>query len=176
MTVTGRYLWAGNGADPRKPLADLPQLIQAEIREGHSRFLEDIPVWLRVLCAMPSVAYAATLILGAVLVARILRTIARGDAFAVQVRRTLVALSLTLVGGGLVAGLLDTAALGTVIGLSSGATLDDGSPFDPMVVSVLGTDLPHWPIMLIVLGVVASALTLAFREGARLREELVGVV
>jgi hypothetical protein len=40
----------------------------------------------------------------------------------------------------------------------------------------LGVDFSHWPFYMILVGIVAAAITAAFRSGARLEEEVVGVV
>jgi hypothetical protein len=40
----------------------------------------------------------------------------------------------------------------------------------------IGTNLPQWPVSVIVAGLVAAALTAAFRAGARLEDDVDGVV
>jgi hypothetical protein len=40
----------------------------------------------------------------------------------------------------------------------------------------IGVDFSHWPFYMILVGIVAAATTAAFRSGARLEEEVVGVV
>src|SRR5690625_803663 len=88
-TLTGQYLWTDGAADPRLPLDRLPQVNQAEIRDGYSFYLEDLPGWLRALSAAPALLYAITIALAAVLITRMLRLIAVGDAFGTGVRRIL---------------------------------------------------------------------------------------
>lgn len=175
MTVTGRFLWTGGGADPRQPIEFLPQLLQADVREGFSFYLEDLPVWLRAAAAGPALIYAITVTLAAVLVARMLRTIASGDAFGPGVRRPLGGLSLTLLGGGVLHGLADTAAWWLLLRNLPRLSEERGEGYSSALQGI-GYDLPDWPVMLIVLGLIAAALTIAFRQGARLREEMAGVI
>jgi len=49
-------------------------------------------------------------------------------------------------------------------------------PPDREAVFGIGTNLPEWPWTLIVVGVAVSALTVAFSEGARLKQDVAGVV
>ena len=175
-TITGRFLYAGGGAEPRLPLESLPQLLQAEIREGHSMFLEDLPAWLRVLCASPLLLHVLVVAAAVALVVRLCGRIASGDPFGQSARQTLTRLSLVLIGGGLGQGLLDTVAVVVAHNwIVAAITYGAGGPYESAVQG-LGTDLPTFPIMLIVLGIITAALAVAFREGARLREEMVGVV
>jgi len=51
-----------------------------------------------------------------------------------------------------------------------------GVPPDREAVFGIGTNLPEWPWTLIVVGVAVSALTVAFSEGARLKQDVAGVV
>ena len=82
------------------------------------------------------------------------------------------ALSLVLLGGSVLSGAMDTAVVATIGGLGG----QSGGPFDPQVVMSLGIDVPHWPLTFIVLGLIAGALLVAFRQGASLREEMARVV
>lgn len=174
MTVTGRYLFTWGGADQRKPLVDLPQLLQADIRDGYSMFLEDLPAWLRMLGASPLLLHAVIVAAAVALVVRLCRRIASGDPFGRSARGTLTRLSLVLIVGGVAQGILDTIAVGVATNwISSRMFTSLGGDF---AVQGLGTDLPNFPIMLIVLGIITAALAVAFREGARLREEMAGVV
>lgn len=173
--LTAQYLWAGGDLDPRLPVESLPQLLQADVRDGHSFYLEDLPLWLRAASALPALVYAITIVLAAILVARMLRTIACGDAFGSGVRRTLAGLSVILIGGGILHGLADTVAVWLLRQNLFRFSQEHGADDAPALRGV-GLDLPDWPIMLIVLGLIAAALTIAFRQGARLREEMAGVI
>ncbi len=174
MTITGRYLFVSGGADPRKPVVDLPQLLQAEVREGHSMFLEDVPAALRVLAATPSLLAATTFLVAAFLLARVIRSIAAGEAFGARVRSSLTWLSATLLVGGLLQGAVDTAAGAALWNWFPRATDLGGS--HELAIAGLGLDAPHWPVMIVVLGLVASVMALAFRQGARLQAETDGLV
>jgi len=163
--ITGRFLFAFGGADPHLPLTKLPQLLQADVRPGHTYTVGDLSIGVRVLCALPSVVAAGTIAFAVILLVGVLGRIAAGRAFEPSVRRRLVLLSAVLVGGGLLQGLLDTAAIAAL-----------AVSVDREAVSGLATNLPNWPWALIVVGVAVSALGAAFAEGARLKEDAVGVV
>lgn len=167
--VTGRYLWTGGGADPRRPLVELPQLLQADVRPGQSFYLEDLDPWLRILCALPDVVAAATIVLAMVYVVRVLDGVGRGDAFGPRTLAAVTRLGVVLVAGGVLQGVLNTAA---VAGL---AALTGRREFTERV-SGLGIDAPHWPWTLIVVGTVVLAVSAAFREGARLQRDVAGVI
>ncbi|WP_440711296.1 hypothetical protein [Herbiconiux sp. YIM B11900] len=180
--VTGRFLLALGGADPRMPLDSLPQLLQAELREGASGTLADADLLLRVLGALPSVLHAVTIAVAVVFLVKALEGIAAGRPFD---RRVLVdwrILSIALLAGGIAQGLADTAAvlyLNTRIGLLFGAGLvtpDETDAFLGGDYRAIGTDAPQWPVYLVIGGLVALALTTAFRAGARLEREAEGVV
>ncbi|WP_030150769.1 DUF2975 domain-containing protein [Oerskovia turbata] len=174
MTITGRYLYTSGGAEPRKPVVDLPQLLQAEVREGYTMFLDDVPAALRVLAATPALLAAITYLIASVLLARAIRSIAAGDAFGRRVRSTLTWLSATLLVGGLLQGAVDSAAGAALWSWFPRAT-DLGGTHE-LAIAGLGLDVPHWPVMIVVLGLVTSALTVAFQQGARLQEETDGLV
>ena len=173
--LTGRALMTFGGADGRLPLETLPQLLQADLHEGESAFLTDVPVWLRLLCAGPGIIQALTILAAAVLVTRILRGISAGDSFAPGVRRALRWLAATLCGGALLKAGADFAAVSTLwrLGDLSSPTRLEGflSPYQG-----LGFAPPSVPWMLLLLGIIAAALAVAFREGARLKEDTIGIV
>lgn len=163
--VTGRSLFTFGGADPQLPLTSLPQLLQADVRPGHTYTVTDLAPGLRVLCASPSIVAAGTIAVAVVLLVGVLNRIAAGRAFDPPVRRRLALLSAVLIGGGLLQGLLDTAAIAAVV-----------ASVDQEAISGIGTTPPDWPWTLIVVGVAVTALGAAFTEGARLKEDAVGVV
>ncbi|MCV2394718.1 DUF2975 domain-containing protein [Actinotalea sp. M2MS4P-6] len=163
--LTGRFLIVSGGADPGLTLEQLPQLIQADERPGHTFTVADLAPQLRVLCAGPSIVAAATILAAVLLLIRALDEIAAGRAFEPPSRRLLGWLSAVLIGGGILQGLLDTAAIAALV-----------ASVDYEAIEGLGTNVPRWPWTLIVVGVVVSALSLAFAEGARLKEDVAGVV
>lgn len=163
--IAGRYLFSFGGGDPRLPLVQLPQLLQADVRPGHTYTVADLALGLRVLSATPSIVAAATIAVAVFLLAGVLSRIATGRAFDLPVRRRVALLSVVLIGGGLLQGLLDTAAIAAI-----------AVSLDRAAIQGIGTNTPSWPWTLIVVGVAVSALGAAFAEGARLKEDVAGVV
>jgi hypothetical protein len=180
--VTGRYVLSLGGADSRMPLDSLPQLLQADLREGASGTLADADLLLRVLGALPSVLHAVTIAVAVVFLLRALLGIAAGRPFDRSVLVDWRILSIALLAGGIAQGLADTTAmlyLNTRIGLLFGAGRvmpDEADAFLGGDYQAIGTNLPQWPVYLIIGGLVALALTTAFRAGARLEREAEGVV
>jgi hypothetical protein len=173
--TTGRVLFTFGGADGRLPLTHLPQVLQADLREGATGYLTDVPVWLRLLCASPTLIHALTITLAAIFFIQIVRCIAAADPFASRVLRNWPKVSFVLISGGILQGLVDTVA-GIV-------TFNPASSGTPPGEELLGADyaglsinLPQWPFFMLLLGIIAAAVATAFRSGARLEEEVVGVV
>lgn len=170
--LTGRVLFASGGAEQRLPLTSLPQVVQAELQEGYTGFLTDVPLWLRLFCASPLVVEAVMIAAAGLLVARILRSIGSGDPFGPQVISALRRVAVVLLAGGFLQGILDLAAGRVLWNVSTDFTTVN--IFDRY--AVLNYAGPQWPWLLILLGVIAAALAVAFRQGARLQEETVGIV
>ncbi|PPH43116.1 hypothetical protein C5D09_15135 [Rathayibacter sp. AY1C9] len=180
--TTGRTLLVFGGADGRLPLRSLPQLLQAEPREGTAPTLADAALSLRLLGALPSLLQAVTIVLAAVFLLRVLRGIAAGRPFDPFVLANWRRLSLALLIGGVAQGLADTAAglyLSSGIGLlfAAGRVTDEQrDAFLGGDYQAIGTNLPQWPVPVLLAGVVALALTAAFRAGAKLERDVDGVV
>lgn len=172
-SVSGRAIIALNGADPRLPLAVLPQVNQAELREGATGYLEDIPTWLRILSATPAMVYVAIAVIAAVLVTRVVWGIAGGQPFSRRVRRNLTKLSILLIAGGILFGSLDAAAGRAIYEVASSFSVRFPLGAD---YAALSTNLARWPFFTIIAGVVGLALSTAFNAGARLEEEADGLV
>jgi hypothetical protein len=169
---TGRVLFAIGGADGRLTLDYLPQLLQADLREGASGYLTDAPLWLRLLCASPTLIHALTIALAAVLFVQIVRSIAAGKPFTPKVINNWATVGSVLIVGGIIQGIADTVAGAAIFNLAnSGTPKALGADY-----SVIGTNVPEWPFFMILLGVLAAAIATAFRSGARLEEEVFGVV
>ncbi|MBF4623259.1 hypothetical protein [Clavibacter sp. VKM Ac-2872] len=188
-TVTGLHV--AFGIDPRLPLSDLPQLARADLRPGAAGTLGDADLLLRILGAVPSLIHAITVVLAVAWLLRALRGIAQGQPFHAFVVANWRRLALTLLGGGVlqvVAGGIATAYLAAGLGL--GAPTVALSAFGTFGLGGLGgpqtflggdyTDVMsapvEWPVDLLLAGLVALALTAAFRAGARLAEDADGVV
>lgn len=180
--LTGRVLFAFGGSDGRLPLRHLPQLLQADLREGASGTLADADGWLRVVCAVPSLMHAVTVVLGTVFLLRALRGIAEARPFDTFVLTNWRRLSVALLAGGVLQGLLDTAAtvyLASGIGLLFGSGLVSSEQKDAFLggdYAAIGTNIPSWPIPVIIAGLIALALAAAFQAGARLEKDVDGVV
>lgn len=103
----------------------------------------------------------------------ILSRIGDGDPFHADVPRILRRITAVLISGALVRPALDVAVIALLVPWWH-AWLD--SRTGGFQSAGLGTALPHFPLTLFTVGVVAGCLVLAFRVGARLREDAVGVV
>ncbi|KPN18019.1 hypothetical protein AO716_08890 [Arthrobacter sp. Edens01] len=174
VTIFGRTPLAFGGADPRVQLVMLPQINQAELREGAVGYLVDIPLWLRVLCATPALLYIVMALVAAFLIARVLQEISAGRPFTARVRKNLLALSFLLIGAGLLYGTLDATANRAVFEVASNFGTE-GFPLGADY-AVISTDAPRWPYFMITSGVVGLALSSAFKAGGRLQEETDGLV
>ncbi|WPF82881.1 hypothetical protein SANBI_000513 [Sanguibacter sp. 4.1] len=182
MTITGRYVYTLGGADPRLSLSDLPQMGSATLREGTTGTLEDVDLGMRLLGATPSLVHAATVGLAAWLLLRVLKGISAGAPFTPAVLRWWSRLTVVLLVGGVTQAVLDT---GAVVYLSSriGLLFGSGRVSTEQREAFLGGDYmmtniatPDWPVPILVAGLVALALTTAFRAGARLERDVDGVV
>ena len=187
-TVTGRYLFAGGGADPGLPVSELPQVRDAVLREGASGSLADADLLLRILGAVPSVVHGVTVVLAIAWLLRALRGIAQGEPFHAFVVANWRRLAITLLVGGVaqgVAGVVASTYLAAGLGFGFGGggavgTFGVGDPgregFLGGDYATIGSDPVAWPVDLLLAGLVALALTAAFRAGARLVEDVDGVV
>ncbi|MBM7412926.1 hypothetical protein JOE38_002749 [Clavibacter michiganensis] len=186
-TATGRSLFAGGDTDPRLPLADLPQIADAVPAAGADGTLADADLLLRVLGAMPSLVHGVTVVLAVAWLLRALRGIAQGEPFHAFVVANWRRLAVTLLVGGALQGIADVVAHAHLAaGLGLGAlfgALGTFSAGQPTASGFLGGDYDSisstgatWPLDLLLSGLVALALTAAFRAGARLAEDADGVV
>ncbi|WP_157593830.1 hypothetical protein [Rathayibacter tritici] len=180
--VTGRAPFAFGRADGAVPLSYLPQLLQADLRDGATGTLADSTFSVRLICALPTALHAATVVLGALFLLRALRGISLARPFDTFVLGNWQRLSVALLAGGSAQGLADTAAtiyLNTRIGLLFGTghvSEQQRIAFLGSDYRTIGTNLPQWPIPIIIAGLIAAALTAAFRAGALLEEDVDGVV
>jgi len=94
--------------------------------------------------------------------------------FSSAVQRGWEKLASVLVFGGILQTVAGTIAVAVLSSLVQ-AGMPGGGPFGASY-SAIGINGPDVPWMLILLGIIAGALALAFREGARLEEEVAGVV
>lgn len=178
-TMTGRTLFAFGGADPRLPLTYLRVVNQAELSDGATGTLAEADLLWRLLNGLPLLAQAATIALAAWLLRGVLLEAARrrpfGRAALVGWRR----LTVTLVAGSLGAGGVSTIGFAYLYVNVLGPTFprpEQRASFLGGDYAGLSFDFPDWPIPLIVAGLIAAALTSAFRAGARLERDVDGVI
>ena len=172
----------GNEPLPGLPLDRLPILLQAQLREGATGTLADSDLILRLLNIVPLFLEALTVVFAAWLLLRVLGRVAVREAFSVGVIRSWRALTATLLAGGLSTGLINTAAffyLNWNLGLlwmDRGLDREERIAFLGGDYSGIGVALPHWPLPVLVAGLVSLALTTAFRAGAQLERDIDGVI
>lgn len=180
--ATGRALLTFGGADGGLPLSYLPQLLQANLQDGATGTLADADLSLRLLCALPALIHAATIVLATIFLLRVLRGTARARPFEPFVLTSWRRLSSALLIGGASQAIVETVAnvyLSSRIGLLFGTGLvstEQTAQFLGGDYQWIGTNIPQWPVAVIIAGVVALALTAAFQAGAKLEEEVDGVV
>ncbi|MEP7762611.1 hypothetical protein [Sanguibacter sp. 25GB23B1] len=173
--ITARYLLTIGGGDPRQPADALPQFLQLINLNEDVLYLEDLPLGVRLLCMSPALVAGSTAFVASLFVVRLVRAVARGDAFGRRPRRALGVAGITCLAGGLLQGLLDTAAVARLVALT-GQSLDADGTMLSDVYRVVSLEVPHWPVQTILVGAVGCILLLAFRAGAELQEEAAGVV
>jgi hypothetical protein len=156
-------------------LTALPQILQAELAPGETGDLTDIDLRLRLLCAVPTVISMLTIVLAGLLIAGIIARIQQGQPFSSAVLRGWQKLASVLVFGGILQTVASVIAVAVLTTLRASQGPDGGGAFGASY-SGLSFNAPDVPWMLMLLGIIAGALALAFREGARLEEEVAGVV
>lgn len=172
----GRVIVTSTGANPRLVLDALPELLQSDARAGAAPMLADAGIGMRILFMVPSLFHATMVIAAAALLLGALRGIAAGRPFSPPVLERWRRMSLVLLGGGVVQLVLDTTVtnrLGTWIGHYYGLDRSPAGEVHPVGgdFASIGANAPT-----IVAGLVALALTAAFRTGARLVEDADGLV
>jgi hypothetical protein len=184
VTVLGGVMIAGSVLPPwamlsnqyfgqNSPIGNFVQAAFGYPIEHYSAFLfvANAPLHIVLLEAAPVVVQAIILAILTFAMARLLAGIAGGDSFAPSVRRSLTLLSVTAMVGALVqfgVGLLSWSICKPW--MDSGSTL----PINDLVYG--RPPFPDWPVTLLIIGILAAALRVAFRDGANLREEVVGIV
>jgi len=171
-TITGRsVVWLVLPIGDPLPLLALPQVNQAVPFGTYLYTIDQLPAWYRVLAATPGIVGAAAQVAVALLAATLVREIAAGRAFQPKARRRLVLIAGTLIVGGVLQALLDTAAVGVLDyhTMSFDQTGAWGGIYDSYTILTIHT--PRWPVAQIVTGVVTAVIAIAFRDASRLEEE-----
>lgn len=135
--------------------------------------LGDVDLGVRVPIMAPVVLQTVLIIVVAILVVRLLSDISRGTGFRFRAQLTLKALTIVGIGGGLLQFTVGIVAWRVGRGLWD---LDASVVGDYQVALISAFPFPQWPLVLILIGVVAMALGVAFRAAARSEQELEGVV
>lgn len=175
--VTGRTLLTFGGADGRLPLTHAPQFLQADLRPGARGSLAEASFGLRLACALPTMIQIVTVLLAAVLLFGIVQRVATAAVFTPPVLRRWGILAGVLVVGGVLQGLADTFAISWIISSTSLDVSDRAkAAFLGGDYQGLGINLPSWPVPVILIGIVAASLAIAFRAGADLERQTVGVI
>lgn len=108
--IAGRHLLIGPSLDGRLTGASLPQVANGWVPPMDTVYLADIPLWLRWLCATPTLLFAVILLLATILTVVAVRRLATGTSGAAPIRPWVV-LAAVLIVGGLAHGAVDTAAI-----------------------------------------------------------------
>lgn len=157
----------------RASVDTLPQ-VSFFLMDGDQGDLGAVDLRIRLLCASPMVVDLVTILLATWLVTRIIDRIGAGASFAPGTPQAWRLLSATLFVGGVLQGVLNTIAL-SVIQADPKGVLAPHTPNDASITAI-GFDGAAWPWMLLVLSVIAGAIAVAFRQGARLQEDADGVI
>ncbi|MBF4617632.1 hypothetical protein ITJ44_06035 [Clavibacter sp. VKM Ac-2873] len=182
-TLTGRTIALSGSAPSDHPLTFLPQITRAVPADGGTGSLGDADLLLRILATAPPLIHAVTVVLAVAWLLRAIRGVAQGQPFHGFVIVNWRRLSVTLLAGGLAQGCMDTVAyayltshLGFIARSGTGTGADPTQSFLGSRYDEITTQLPTWPVDLLLAGLVALSLTAAFRAGARLTEDADGVV
>lgn len=108
--IAGRHLMLGPSLDGRLTGASLPQVFAGQVPPMDTEYLTEFPLWLRWLCATPTLLSAVILLLATILTVVAVRRLAIGTSGA-ALSRPWVVLAAVLIVGGLAQGAVDTAAI-----------------------------------------------------------------
>lgn len=175
-TIAGRVLLAFGGASGALPVEALPILSSAGVRPGDDAgALADVDVLLRVLSGVPFVVEGVTIAVAAWLLLRVLDLVAARQPFSDESLRRWRQLTSVLLVGSVIAGAVSSGAV-AYLWAAVGAGRDRQAEMLGGEYTTLSLGLPHWPVHLLVAGLVALGLTAAFRAGARLKQDVDGLV
>ncbi len=155
-----------DGADPDVGLVEVGLVDEATPAAGRAPVLADVPLGNRLLFAVGPLVTAASWVVTAALVAGVLREIGAGRPFGARALRRLPRAALVLGAGALVTLAADVVA--TFALLAAPGVVDDYER--------LATTGFDFPVTTLVCAVLVGALAVAFRQGAALERDLVGLV
>lgn len=163
--LTGFTWFSAFGSDSWIPPTALPLVGQLELAENPRLEVTVIPVWIRLLSALAIATTAGSASVALWLTRSAVARIGEGEPFHPDVVRSLRTISAVLVGGAVLRPLLDLATITALLNWH-----------DSQAGVSIGLNPPHIPLTLLTVGLVAACLRVAFRSGAQLTEEAVGVV
>ncbi len=166
VLAKGGALLTFGGASGDIDIVDMGLLDDAAPEPGLEPVLADIPLVNRLLFAVAPLVTAASWLLAAVLVTRVLREIGAGRPFGAAVVRSLPRAALVLG-----AGALATLGADVVATIAFMASPQVNALFSTMVSSSF-----DFPGTTFVCAVIIGALGVAFRRGAVMERELAGLV
>lgn len=111
--IAGRHLLMGPSLDGRLTGASLPQVNSGSVPPMDTAYLVDLDLWLRWLCAAPTLIFAVILAFATILTVVAMRRLTVGAARAALAKPWKI-LAAVLILGGLAQGLVDTAAVQTL--------------------------------------------------------------
>ncbi|GEN80030.1 hypothetical protein [Actinotalea fermentans] len=166
VLAKGGALWTLGGADGDLDIVQMGLLDQVTPEPGLDPVLADIPLANRLLFAVAPLVTAASWLIAAVLVTRVLRGIAAGRPFGADVVRRLPRAAVAL-GAGALANL--GADMVATIALTASPQVND-------LYSTMASEGFDFPGTTFVCAVIIGALGVAFRRGAVMERELAGLV
>lgn len=157
-------------ADSWVPPTALPQIIQLQVAGEPRLSVLLIPLGVRLLSALALAVEAAAIVIALSATVRLLNEISTGRPFSRRVQSNLRLTAIALTVGSLLAWAVDFWAVIAVVSWWEGYTpaLDASGG--------VGARPPVLPLALLICGLVAGSVRIAFAEGARLTEDAVGVV
>lgn len=174
---TGRVLVRTGGTNPRASLDGLARLITSGSGGGAAEAVRGAGLVDRFLVLVPSLLHVAVVVLATILLLRIMHGVSAGEPFSASIRRCWQQLAVVLLCGGaaqMVVDLVVSFRLTEIINHYFGVDRT------PLAERILTTGIDFTPVSTnvptIVAGLVALALTAAFRTGARLVEDADGLV
>lgn len=157
----------------QSPIANFVQVVFDYPIPHYSAFLFVVeePAHVSALELAPVILQAVIVAVLTFTLVRLLAGLAGGESFSPVVGRSLTTFSVVALAGGLVQYLVGLWAWNVGMGW-----LDEGSTDPARELLLAQPPFPHWPVALVMVGLLAAALRVAFRDGAMLKREVDGLV